>query len=128
MFSGWSKWNLGIGDDKKITEVKETIKEKKKAESKTKSKIKSDVKKEEDIKNKEIEGAKKQKQEKRKGKQVTCLICRLPIVAGKKYCTIHEKKEQRRDNREVQCRRTKPNGKKCKMKTKNRSGLCYYHD
>ena len=128
MFGGWSKWNLGIGESEKIQEVKETIKEKKKDKSKAKSKIKSDTKKEEEIKKKEIEGEKKQKQEKRQGKKVTCLVCKLPIVAGKKYCTIHEKKQQRKDNKEVRCRRTKPDGKKCKKKTKNRSGLCYYHD
>ena len=39
MFSGWSKWNLGIGDDEKIQKIKEDIKRKKKAK-KSKSKNK----------------------------------------------------------------------------------------
>jgi len=41
MFSGWSQWNIGIGDSDKIIEVKKTIKEKKKnQEKKLKSKVK----------------------------------------------------------------------------------------
>jgi hypothetical protein len=38
MFSGWSKWNLGIGDSEKIEKVKETIKEKKKKQKFTERK------------------------------------------------------------------------------------------
>jgi hypothetical protein len=40
MFSGWSQWNLGIGDTKKIEEVKKTIKKKKEKEKKKKKKKK----------------------------------------------------------------------------------------
>ena len=46
MFSGWSKWNLGIGDSEKIKEIKEKIKEdkkKKKKKTKTKSKKKKKI-------------------------------------------------------------------------------------
>ena len=40
MFSGWSKWNLGIGDSEKMIEIKKDIKEKKKIKSKKNSEIK----------------------------------------------------------------------------------------
>ena len=73
-------------------------------------------------------GKKKQEEEKKEGKQVTCLVCKLPIVEGKKYCTIHEKKEQNETGKKAQCKKIKKDGKKCKMKTSNKSGLCYYHD
>ena len=128
MFSGWSQWNLGIGDSEKIIEVKETIKEKKVIESK----IKSDKKKEEDRLKKEQEGIKKQEQQKKEGKKVTCLVCKLPIVAGKKYCTVHEKVKQRKDGAKVQCKKmkqiTKKKTKRCGVMTSNKSGYCYYHD
>ena len=39
MFSGWSKWNLGI-EDTKIKEIREVVKEKKKEERKLKRKLK----------------------------------------------------------------------------------------
>ena len=38
MFSGWSKWNLGIGDSEKIKEIKKSTKSKKKSKEKTKRK------------------------------------------------------------------------------------------
>ena len=44
------------------------------------------------------------------------------------FCTIHEKVESRKDGKQVQCSATKSNGKRCKMKTTNKSGRCYYHD
>ena len=127
MFLGWSQYNLDL-ENKKMEVIKGSVKEKKKISQSQERSAKSDKNKEEKIRLKEIAGAKKQKQERKEGKKVTCLVCKLPIVAGKKYCTIHEKKQQRKDNKEVQCRRTKPNGKRCEQKTKNRSGLCYYHD
>ena len=42
------------------------------------------------------------------------------------YCTVHAKVEQGAE--EVQCSKIKSDGERCKMKTKNKSGLCYYHD
>ena len=108
MFLGWSQWNLGIGDSEKIIEVKETIKEKKK------------------------EGEKKQAKEKKEGKEVTCLVCKLPVVPGKKYCTVHEKVKQRQGGEKVQCKKmkqvTKKKTKRCGVMTSNESGYCYYHD
>jgi hypothetical protein len=124
MFSGWSKWNLGIGDSEKIKEVKETIKEKKKEATKIKQQEKKNLK----LKEKELEGKEKQKKEKKEGKKVTCLVCKLPIVKGKKYCTIHEKKEQTKGGKKKQCRKYKKDGGRCNMQTSNKSGFCYYHD
>ena len=111
-----------------MKEVKAVVKEKKKIESKKKSKIKREEKKKVDLKEKETKGIEKQKQEKKDGKQVTCLVCKLPIEKGKKYCTVHEKKEQREGGKKVQCRKYKENGKRCGMQTSNKSGYCYYHD
>ena len=128
MFGGWSQWNLGIGDSEKIIEVKETIKKKKKIESKIKSEKKKVEKKKVDLKEKEVKGKEKQKKEKKEGKQVTCLVCKLPIEKGKKYCTVHEKTVPRKDGKEVQCRKRKKDGKRCGMITTNKSGYCYYHD
>ena len=128
MFSGWSQWNIGIGDSEKIIEVKETIKKKKKVQSK----IESDIKKENARIEKEKEGIEKQKKEKKEGKQVTCLACKLPIVSGKKYCTVHEKVKERKDGKKVQCKKmkqiTKKKTKRCGVMTSNKSGFCYYHD
>ena len=59
---------------------------------------------------------------------MTCLVCKLPVEKGKKYCTIHEKAEQRKDGKKRQCRKRKANGKRCGMQTASKSGYCYYHD
>jgi glutamyl/glutaminyl-tRNA synthetase len=124
MFSGWSKWNIGLDDSEKIEEVKETIKKKKKIIAEEKAVIK----KAEKIEEKKKEGEKKQAKEKKEGKEVTCLICKLPVVSGKKYCTVHEKKDQRKDGKKVQCKKIKKNKQRCGVMTGNKSGYCYYHD
>ena len=49
-------------------------------------------------------------------------------MPGKDYCTIHDKVEQRTDGAKVQCSQIKSDGERCKMKTSNKSGKCYYHD
>jgi hypothetical protein len=124
MFSGWSKWNLGIGDSEKIKKVKEKLKKKKKVKFSQRTEEKKKV----ELKEKEAKGVEKQKKEIKEGKQVTCLVCKLPVVKGKKYCTIHEKKEQLGGGRKVQCRKRKSDGSRCKMQTSNKSQYCYYHD
>ena len=124
---GWAPWNFNI-KNQQIEEIKKEIKEQKTYERKKKAKIKREEKKKEEEIQKIEEGKKKQEQEKKEKKQVTCLVCKLPIVKGKKYCTIHEKKEQNETGEKVQCKKIKKGGKKCKMKTSNKSGLCYYHD
>jgi hypothetical protein len=127
MFLGWSQYNLDL-ENKKMEGIKEDIKVKSKIESKKKAKIKREEKKKADLKEKEAEGIEKQKKEKKEGKQVTCLVCKIPVVKGKKYCTIHEKAEQRKDGKKRQCRKRKKDGKRCGMQTSSKSGYCYYHD
>ena len=127
-FSGYTTWSLGLEDSKKMQVIKETVKTKKKEASKEKSRIKREEKKKTDLIEKEAKGIEKQKKEKKEGKEITCLVCKTPIVPGKKYCTIHEKVEQRKDGEKKQCRKYKKDGKRCNMKTSNKSGYCYYHD
>ena len=143
MFSGWSKWNLGIGDSEKIKEVKETIKEKKKIESKKKAEIKKEERKTkiENENKAKIEANKKlQEKEKKEGKKdIKCAAisksgerCRTTIEPGQSYCTIHEEVEQNKSGKKVQCKKmkqiTKKKTKQCGMMTSNKSGFCYYHD
>ena len=73
-----------------------------------------------------------QKEEKKEGKVSTCAAvnkrnerCKNKPVNGT-YCTIHVNFEQ--GTTEVQCKKIKSDKKRCKMKTKAKSGLCYYHD
>ena len=47
---------------------------------------------------------------------------------GATYCTVHEQVEQKESGEKVICSKIKNDGKQCKMKTNNKSGLCYYHD
>ena len=37
MFSGWSQWNIGIGDSEKMKDIKEQLKKSKKKKKKTKT-------------------------------------------------------------------------------------------
>ena len=83
---------------------------------------------------KEKEYLKDQKKEKEEGKKPRCAAatrsgsrCKGTPVDGT-YCTIHTKVEKRSDGKEVQCKKIKSDGKRCKMKTSSKSGLCYYHD
>jgi len=126
--SGYTTWSLNLGDTEKMEQIKKDVKVKTNIESKKKAKVKREEKKAVDLKEKEAEGVEKQKKEKKEGKQVTCLVCRLPIESGKKYCTVHEKTVQRKDGKKRQCRKYKENGSRCGMQTSNKSGFCYYHD
>ena len=124
---GWNRWDLDVKSDK-VEQVKTIVKEKKKAISKEKARVKREEKKKIELQEKKEEGEKKQEQERKEGKQVTCLVCKLPIVEGKKYCTIHEQKEQNETGKKAQCKKVKSDKTRCKMQTSNKSGLCYYHD
>ena len=117
---GWNTWDLDIEKPEEIEEAREIVKEKKKIEKEQKKLIK-----EEEKINKAIEI---QEQQKKKGEQVTCLKCKNPVVAGQRYCTVHEEVKERKDKKETVCTFVKPNGQRCKMLTKAKSGLCYYHD
>tara|TARA_R100001086_G_scaffold89858_1_gene44119 strand:+ start:12751 stop:23460 length:10710 start_codon:yes stop_codon:yes gene_type:complete len=123
---GWNTWDLGI-EDQDIIAVEEEIKEKKDKERKEKQ----ERKKVEDKKIKEEENKLKEEENKKKNDGRCIAIsrggtrCKNEAVAGN-YCTIHAKVEQ--GTVEVQCSKIKSNGERCKMKTKAKSGLCYYHD
>ena len=54
--------------------------------------------------------------------------CGKKVKDGGNFCTIHESVEQRADGEKTQCTHLKSDGKRCKMKTTNKSGKCYYHD
>ena len=128
LLMGWSKWDVGA-ETEEVKEIKEKIKKEKK-EFKIQQKL---IEKAEKAKEQEAINLEKQAKEKEEGKKVTCVAmsssgqrCGLPVVGEGKYCTIHQKVEQ--GTKEVQCKKIKSDGKQCKMKTKNKSGLCYYHD
>jgi len=120
MLLGWSKWSFGIKNQDVVDA---------KGEAKT---IKAAEKKEGN-RNTFIDD---QKKEISKGKKdITCAAstrsggrCGKKVIGGGSHCTIHEKVEQRADGEKKQCSHVKANGKRCKMKTTNKSGKCYYHD
>ena len=123
---GWNTWDLGV-KDQDIIKIQEEIKERKKEEKK----IERENKKKE--KKKELEKENKTKEEdNRKLNDGGCVAismsgerCKNKAEAGG-YCTIHAKVEK--GTVEKQCSKIKSNGDRCKMKTKAKSGLCYYHD
>jgi len=126
---GWGGWSLGgVESDRQEQVERDERKAANKMESKKRSKIKREEKKKVELKEKEAEGVEKQKKEKKEGKKVTCLVCKLPIQKGKKYCTIHEPAVRRKDGKKSQCKKIKKGGKRCGMQTSNKSGFCYYHD
>jgi hypothetical protein len=129
MLMGLNKWSLGLEDDA-VKEVKSSIKKTKKEEKK---KIRL---KEKEEKDKAVEEGfeKDQKRERREGKKnITCSAvsggrrCKLKPVKGGK-CTIHEAVKLHPSGKEVQCRKRKSDGTRCKIKTKAKNAYCYYHD
>ena len=135
---GWNKWDIGIKDadvEQAKTDIKER-KEQEKAEEKEMKKLEREVEKGEEQRQLEEDALLEQDEERESGvpeKELTCAAitskgvrCGRKVLPGQNYCTIHEKVEQQTD--EVQCSHIKKNGKRCKMKTKNKSGKCYYHD
>ena len=124
---GWSTWNFGIQNED-VIEAKQKVKERKKKERKEKR----DAEQTEKNRILEEKFLNEQKQEKKEGKEVTCAAANKAGVRCKNkpvdgiYCTVHQKVEQ--GDKQVQCKKIKKDGKRCKMQTKNKSGLCYYHD
>ena len=138
LFMGWNRWDLGIQDDE-IIEVKNEISEIKKIEKKKKAEEKKKEKEEakkQEFEEKEKSFLEQQKKEKKENKKdIKCAAvsksgnrCRIKVVDGGSYCTIHQKVEKRTDGKKTQCKKIKKGGERCKMKTNNKSGLCYYHD
>ena len=135
-FTGYTTWSLGLGDTKKIIEVKETVKEKKKQKVKEKREQKKLEKKQAEEKIVQ-ETIKQEKEKEKKGelKDPKCVAikangerCGISVAKAGDRCTIHEKVEQRVDGKKTQCKKIKNDGKRCKMQTSSKSGLCYYHD
>ena len=126
LLMGWNTWDLKI-DDSDVVAVEDEIKEKKKIEREEKRKIKKEEKK----KKKEEEDKIKEEENKKKKDDICIAIgksgkrCKNKAESGG-YCTVHAKVEQ--GTKEVQCSKIKSDGNRCKMKTKAKSGLCYYHD
>ena len=121
---GWNAWDIGL---------EPTSRKVQQEERERKKKLKKKLKEIERLQEKQEEGIKKQEQEKREGKPLTCIKCKRPVVKGKNVCTVHEKKEQRKDGKEVRCSLVYPKGHKkegqqCGVMTTNKSGLCPYHD
>jgi hypothetical protein len=122
MFSGYSKWNLGIPSEE-IEKIKK----------KQKFGIKKFQKKREELK----EVIKEEKKQEKEGKKTTfsCSAiktngerCNNSVEKAGARCTVHTKVEQRKDGKETVCTATRTNGKPCNMKTTAKSGLCVYHD
>ena len=125
---GWSGWDV----QSNVFQIeKAEKKEEKNVASKTRAKIKKEEKKKEVAeKNKAVIKENKKKSE----KDGICsavskggVRCKKKAINGG-MCTIHESAAQRKDGKETQCRKRKKNGKRCGMKTTNKSGYCYYHD
>ena len=97
-----------------------------------------------EVKEKEVEETKEnfiedQKKEREKGVSESAIKCaavkrsgercgKVVKKAGAIYCTVHEQVEQSETGEKVRCQKIKSDYTRCKMLTKNKSGLCYYHD
>jgi predicted kinase len=150
MLLGWSRWNFGIknqdvvdakGEVKEIKAKEAVVKAEKKKIIKAEEKAVEDaVVVEENIKiqkeeRKAVEKATTDEEKKEAEKNVTCAAvsrsgnrCAKKPKGGGSYCTIHESVPAREDGVKSQCSHVKPDGKRCKMQTNNKSGKCYYHD
>jgi len=128
---GQNTWDLGIKDPD-IEAAKNEVKEEKAVISKEKQKKKKEEKKKEKQKENAVVIEENKKRSKKDG--VCSAVskggsrCKTKVVEGKLFCTVHEKTEQRSDGKKTQCRKRKSDDTRCKMKTTNKSGYCYYHD
>ena len=138
MFMGWSRWSFGVKNQDVMT-AKNEVKEIKAEEAEERREEKKRQKEAERQAASEavIEEHKADQQEKRDQgvdeKDITCAAvnksgkrCGKKVLPGQSFCTIHEEVPQQTN--EIQCSHVKTNGDRCKMKTKNKSGKCYYHD
>jgi len=135
---GWSRWSFGIQNQDVIdakNEVSE-IKAEEAEERREQKKIEKEAERQAAAAE-VIEEHKVDQQEKRDQgvdeKDITCAAvnksgkrCGKKVLPGQSFCTIHEEVPQQAN--ETQCSHVKANGDRCKMKTKNQSGKCYYHD
>ena len=115
MFSGWSQWNIGLGDSEKIEAFKKTIKEKKKIESKIKSDLKKEQEQAEEQKKIDDQIEKEKQQEKEgKLKDPKCSNvnskgkrCNISVAKAGDKCTIHESVPQNETGKKTQCKKIK---------------------
>jgi hypothetical protein len=150
MLLGWSKWSFGIKNQDVVAakgEVKVIKAEEAKVKAEKKKIIKAEEKAVEDAvvieenieiqkeERKAVEEATTDEEKKEAEKNVTCAAvsrsgnrCAKKPKGGGNYCTIHESVPTREDGVKSQCTHFKSDGKRCKMKTNNKSGKCYYHD
>ena len=132
LLMGWNTWDLGV-EDQDIIAVEDEIKEKKKVKKEEQKKINKEKKKKEvELEEQKLIEDNIEKQKTEKG-EIKCAAinkagkrCGTKIEPGQSFCTIHVKVDQ--GIKEVQCSKVKSDKKRCKMKTKAKSGLCYYHD
>jgi hypothetical protein len=139
-FMGWSNWELGIESPSraKVDKIKKQIKEDKKAVKDAERDVKKAekrVEKEAAVKAQEEAIKKLQDNERELGGVVGCGAvnmkgkrCSKTVKEGKNYCTIHERVPQRASGTKFRCKHIKPDGSRCKIKTTNKSLMCYYHD
>ena len=127
---GQNTWDLGIKDPD-IEAIKVQVKEERKIEiqkERKRKKAEKDLEKQQELESKIQENKEKSKTDGRcsaiskGGKR-----CKKKAINGG-FCTVHEKKEKMADGKMVQCKKVKSDGNRCKMKTSNKSGYCYYHD
>ena len=124
-FSGYTTWSLGLGDNERVIEAKEKVKinkENARKEKRVQKKI------EKIAANKSIiEENKKKKDGRCAHVNTSGSRCKNKAIKDG-LCSIHEKVEKRTDGKQLQCRKRKSDGTRCKMMTTNKSQYCYYHD
>jgi hypothetical protein len=134
MFGGWSNYTVGVEvpSVEKAKEELKVIKEERKEQKKVDKAIEKE-KEEEVIEAGFIED---QEKEKEAGEETpTCAAvnkagerCSLKAVSGENFCTVHQKIPESDKGEEVQCSFIRNDKNRCKVRTTNKSGLCYYHD
>ena len=135
---GWSSWSLGI-QNQSLTDAKGEVRDLRDAATEKRReerKVEREREREEEDQKVEDENLEIQEEERAQGEEnILCAAvnragkrCGTKVVEGKNFCTIHEEAEQRTDGVKTQCSHIKSDGKRCKMQTSNKSGLCYYHD
>jgi hypothetical protein len=135
---GWSKWDVGV-EDTELQEAREEVRGEREAASEDRRREREEERRrererenEEQIEENERD-LERQRNEGVPEEELKCAHvkyngerCGKTPLEGKSFCTIHERVPQ--GNEEKQCSHIKADGKRCKVKTKNESGLCYYHD
>ena len=136
LLMGYPKWQLGI-EDTEVEEAKQRGRDKikaiKDAEREIEKQQKEIVKADEELAEVEDNMLDQDEEREQGAEEVQCAAvsrsgkrCSNMALPGENFCTIHQQVAQQED--EVQCSHIKKDGKQCKMKTKNKSGKCYYHD